>query len=242
MKVVRIFQSGLFLPGDTVQLSHESAHHVARVLKMSVGDAITLFNGQNHESRGEISSIDKKNVSVCIESSAEVSRESPKPIHLAQCLSKGERMEWVIQKSVELGIASITPVISERVVVRLDAKRMEKKQKQWEAIAIAACEQCGRNQIPIIYPPTSFENYLQQCQAVIKLILEPNSRHNWRAFDFSAKDIALLIGPEGGFSQNEVALARKHAFQALCLGPRVLRTETAAIAAISILQAVIGDL
>ncbi|WP_332247919.1 RsmE family RNA methyltransferase [Legionella tunisiensis] len=133
-----------------------------------------------------------------------VNRESPRIIHLAQALSKGERMEFVIQKAVELGVTAITPLITARSVVKLDKERMEKKLAQWQAIAVSACEQSGRNKIPVITPTLSLDNYLQNEQASLKFILYPEAAKTWRDYNFAKADIALLIGPEGGFSQEEV--------------------------------------
>lgn len=147
-----------------------------------------------------------------------------------------------MQKSVELGVASITPVISERCVVKLDKERMEKKLHQWQNIVIAACEQCGRNMVPLVHPPVSFEHYVQSAQAELKLILHPDMSKTWRDYPLNQSDITLIIGPEGGLSNDEVELACKYGYLPLSLGPRILRTETAALTALSILQAVGGDL
>jgi 16S rRNA (uracil1498-N3)-methyltransferase len=152
-------------------------------------------------------------------------------------------MEWVMQKSVELGVYSITPLISERCVVKLDKERMLKKIQQWQSIAIAACEQCGRNTIPLVHPPIYVEEFLQKNSAQLKLILHTQGNKNWRDYPIqTSSQMSLLIGPEGGFSDAEVDLAFKYHFSPLSLGPRVLRTETAAISALSLLQAVGGDL
>lgn len=147
-----------------------------------------------------------------------------------------------MQKAVELGVASITPIITERCVVKLDKERMTKKLLQWQAIVIAACEQSGRNTIPIVHPTITLDHYVVEAQAQLKLILHPGEDKNWKDYPIGPSAIALLIGPEGGLSDNEVQLARKHGFQPLSLGPRILRTETAAITALSMLQAVGGDL
>jgi 16S rRNA (uracil1498-N3)-methyltransferase len=242
MKRIRIYQPGDYNPADTVVLSPEASRHVGAVLRMQNGEALTLFAGNNIEYHATIIDASKKSVSVRIDEEAEIDRESPTPIHLVQSISKGDRMEWVMQKAVELGVTTITPIISERTVVRLDEKRTAKKQAQWQAIVQSACEQCGRNIIPQVLPLSSFEDYLQQSKAAIKLILDPCGSQSWNNFDLSSGDIALLIGPEGGFSDAEVSQAKTSGFQALHLGPRILRTETAAIAAISLLQAVCGDL
>lgn len=242
MKNIRIYQPGSYQPGETIELSASAGQHVGVVLRMKVGEKLTLFCGDSHEYEAAIVTIHKKRVAVTIENKHLVNRESPKALHLAQSISKGERMELVIQKAVELGVASITPIISERTVVRLDEERLIKKQAQWQAIAISACEQSGRNTIPVINPPIKLDAFLRTCQADLKLMLSPLEAKSWRDYDLSGQDATLLIGPEGGFSQDEIELAKAHHFRALRMGPRILRTETAAICALSILQAVAGDL
>jgi 16S rRNA (uracil1498-N3)-methyltransferase len=242
MKEVRIYQSGEYLSGQTVELSAEAGQHVAVVLRMQVGDSLLLFNGANYEFQSTITFVKKKQVLVVINQIQELSRESPLAIHLGQAISKGDRMEWVMQKSVELGVASITPLITERCVVKLDKDRMLRKVHQWQAIVIAACEQCGRNTIPLVNAPLPLERFVQSTQAQLKLILHPQGTKNWRDYVEGQSEMALVVGPEGGFSDAEVTSAFNHDFLPLSLGPRVLRTETAAISALSVLQAVGGDL
>lgn len=242
MRAVRIYQSGIYHKGQLLELSPEASQHVGVVLRMQVGEHITLFCGDDREFDATIEAVKKKQVTVVIGSIKDVSRESSLAIHLAQAISKGERMELVMQKAVELGVASITPIITERCVVKLDKERMTKKLLQWQAIVIAACEQSGRNTVPIVHPSVTLEHYVGEAQAQLKLILHPGEDKNWKDYPIGPSAIALLIGPEGGLSDNEVQFARKHGFQSLSLGPRILRTETAAIAALSLLQAVGGDL
>lgn len=242
MRVIRIFQSGPVELGQTYELSAEAGLHVGVVLRMHIGEWLILFCGDNREYRAQITSVNKKKVTVVIQSIETVNRESPRTIHLAQAISKGDRMEWVVQKAVELGVSSITPLITSRCVVRLDEDRLAKKLQQWQAIAISACEQSGRNVLPTIHTSLKFDAYLQQCRSSYKLILEPNAALHCREICFAEGDVALLIGPEGGLSEDEVMRAQQHQFQALRLGPRILRTETAAITALSILQAMAGDL
>lgn len=242
LRTIRIYQPGPYDNGHTVELSVPASQHVAVVLRMQQGDLLTLFCGDNREYSATIISLHKKKVVVAINSVQDVNRESPRFIHLAQAISKGERMELVIQKAVELGVASITPLLTARCVVRLDAERLAKKQAQWQAITIAACEQSGRNQLPIIHQACELETYLQLCQAQTKLVLHPMSAKSWRDYKLTDADVALLIGPEGGLSDDEVSLAQALTFQPLSLGPRILRTETAAIAAISMIQTISGDL
>lgn len=241
MRIVRIYQPGTYETGQTIELSATAGQHVGVVLRMQAGESITLFCGDNREFPATIVSVHKKKVMVTINAEHQLSRESPRAIHLAQAISKGERMEFVIQKAVELGVASITPLFTAHCVVRLDAERLIKKHAQWQSIAVAACEQSGRNQLPLIHQPCSFDAFLKQCHAQIKLMLHPSAPKAWRDYSFSQGEVALLIGPEGGLSDDEVKQANASQFQPLCLGPRILRTETAAIAAMSVLQATIGD-
>ena len=242
MRTIRIYEPGPYEQGETFELSSAASQHVGVVLRMQPGDALTLFCGDNREFSATIMAVNKKKVTVTIQDIQFVNRESPRAIHLGQAISKGERMELVIQKAVELGVSSITPLLTTHCVVRLDAARLAKKQAQWQAIAIAACEQSGRNHLPIIHPACSLEDFVRQCIAATKVVLHPNTAKSWREYTFPDGDIALLIGPEGGLSDDEVSLAIATQFQPLCLGPRILRTETAAIAALSLIQAISGDL
>lgn len=242
MRTIRIYQPGHYAVGERITLTETAGQHVGVVLRMQPNETLILFCGDNREFYATILSVHKKKVMVTITAVCDVNRESPRAIHLAQAISKGDRMEWVMQKAVELGVTSITPLLTEHCVVRLDAERLAKKQAQWQAIAIAACEQSGRNQVPIVHPACSLDVYLHACDATIKLVLHPQAASSWRDYTSIAGDIALLIGPEGGLSEEEIEHAHAHAFQSLCLGPRVLRTETAAITALSVLQAVAGDL
>jgi 16S rRNA (uracil1498-N3)-methyltransferase len=242
MKFPRIYQSGHYKTGDTVALTAAAAQHVGLVLRMKVGEPLVLFPGNNYEYAAVITRMEKKQIQVSIGEATLSSKESPRQIHLAQAISKGERMELVIQKAVELGVTSITPLLTARCVVRLDADRMGKKKSQWESIAIAACEQSGRNMIPIIHETLSLSAYLKLNSAKMCLTLSPMAKSSWRDLVFNQDDIAILIGPEGGLNENEIAEAERAGFQSISLGPRILRTETAAITALSLLQAIAGDL
>lgn len=242
MRAIRIYQPGDYQVGDSLLLSEEAGLHVGVVLRRQVGDTLTLFSGNNREFLARITALHKKKVTVLLLSASEVTRESPLAIHLAQAVSKGDRMEWVVQKAVELGVASISPLITERCAIKLDAERMEKKRGQWQAIAISACEQCGRNQVPVIHSPIRLADYLAKPQAVSRFVLQPEGMKNWRDYEAPDNELALLIGPEGGLEDEEIKQINLAGFASLNLGPRILRTETAAIAGLSILQAVWGDL
>lgn len=242
MREIRIYQPGNYQPGQPLELSPAAGQHVAIVLRMQVGDPITLFSGDNREFLATISTVKKKQVTVTIESEQSVNKESPLQIHLGQAISKGDRMELVMQKAVELGVSSITPLLTERCAVKLDKERLAKKLQQWQAIAIAACEQSGRNTVPVVHEADTFEHYVKEITARSKFIIHPVGDKTWRDYSMQGDDLALIIGPEGGLSDAEVAFAIAHEFLPLSLGPRILRTETAAITALSVLQAVYGDL
>lgn len=242
MRTIRIYQPGHYEIGQTIALSDAAAQHVGLVLRLNIGAKIILFRGDNYEYQAILSSVQKKKIQVTIESMTMTNRESPRQIHLAQSLAKGDKMEWIIQKAVELGIASITPLLTERSVVRLDAQRLEKKHQQWQAIAISACEQSGRNQIPMIYPACSFEQYLNHSTATYQWLLSPEAQASWPSISEKSAELAILIGPEGGFSPEELRYAQEHQVHSIRLGPRILRTETAAVTAIAILQNLYGDL
>lgn len=242
MRTVRIYQPGNYDTGQLLELSPEASQHVGVVLRMQVGEQLILFCGDNREFEAAIEHVQKKRVVVVVGSRKNISRESPLTIHLAQAISKGERMEWVMQKAVELGVTSITPIISARCVVKLDKERMVKKLQQWQAIVIAACEQSGRNAVPTVHQPVTLACYVREVQAELKFVLHPETDKSWRDYVINQSAITLLIGPEGGFSDDEIQVAREYGFQPLSLGPRILRTETAAITALSVLQAVGGDL
>jgi 16S rRNA (uracil1498-N3)-methyltransferase len=242
VRIIRIYQPGEYSTGQHVALSPEASHHVAVVLRLQAGEHLSVFCGDDREFAATIDVVKKKQVIVRIDSVKAANKESPLSIHLAQAISKGDRMDWVMQKAVELGVASITPLITARCVVKLDKERMAKKLHQWQAIVIAACEQSGRNRVPKVYEPLHLEQYLEQNKAELKLILHPKGAKHWRDYAIGSSEIALLIGPEGGLTDEEILVAQAHDFQPLSLGPRILRTETAAITALSVLQAVGGDL
>lgn len=242
MRSIRIYQPGSYQIGQTYTLSPEASHHLSVVLRMQKGAQFILFCGDNQEYTALIEAIHKKNVTFTILNTQTINRESPRNIHLAQGISKGDKMEWVVQKAVELGVTSITPIITTHCAFKFDEARLTKKHQQWQAITIAACEQSGRNQIPIIAKPCTFLEYLQLNQTTLQFILSPESNKRLSDYTLRNGDIRLLIGPEGGFNEIEMQLAKEAKFTPLSLGPRILRTETATIAALTLLQALAGDL
>ena len=242
MRTVRIYQSGDYHIGETLELHRDAGQHVGVVLRMREGEPVTLFGGDNREFEARIVSVQKSRVIVTILAIQEVNRESPRIIHLAQAISKGDKMEMVVQKAAELGVVSITPLITARCVVKQDEERMKKKCAQWQAVAISACEQSGRNVVPVIHPVLSLQAYVQACHLPLGFVLDPTAGKRWRDYDGHTGETGLVIGPEGGLTAQEITLLCDHDFLPLSLGPRILRTETAAIVALSVLQAVGGDL
>ncbi|MFC0710385.1 16S rRNA (uracil(1498)-N(3))-methyltransferase [Azorhizophilus paspali] len=222
-----------------LDLPEAQAHYIGRVLRLALGDAVQLFDGSGREFRGELVEVGKKSVRVKLREQLPGLAESPLRIHLGQGLSRGERMDWAIQKATELGVAEITPLLSERCEVRLKDERADKRLAHWQQIAISACEQCGRSVLPAIHPPTPLEDWLKGIEAELKLVLHPFAEP--LASHARPASLAFLIGPEGGLSETEVDTARRAGYQAARLGPRVLRTETAPVVALSVAQQLWGD-
>ncbi|MBN6362288.1 16S rRNA (uracil(1498)-N(3))-methyltransferase [Providencia huaxiensis] len=242
MRVPRIYHPEPLQINTTISLGDDAANHVGRVLRMTAGQKLELFDGSNQIFSAEITEATKKNVFVHIENSQIDDRESPLDLHLGQVMSRGEKMEFTIQKSVELGVNTITPLLSERCGVRLDGERLEKKLLQWQKIAIAACEQCGRNRIPEIRPVQTLEAWCAENDDAFKVNLHPRATESINTLPTELKKVRLLIGPEGGLSADEIAMTANYQFTDILLGPRVLRTETTALTAITALQVRLGDL
>lgn len=242
MRIPRIYHPAPLVVGQTIALSDDAAGHVGRVLRMSAGQTLELFDGSNQVFSAEIVQADKKQVQVRLLGSETDNRESPLFLHLGQVMSRGEKMEFTIQKSIELGVNVITPLFSERCGVKLDAERLNKKLQQWQKIAIGACEQCGRNQIPEIRPVMNLETWCQEQDDALKINLHPRASASINTLPLPVERVRLLIGPEGGLSAEEIAMTARYQFTDILLGPRVLRTETTALTAITALQVRFGDL
>ncbi|EJD6048427.1 MULTISPECIES: 16S rRNA (uracil(1498)-N(3))-methyltransferase [Providencia] len=242
MRIPRIYHPEPLQINTTISLGDDAANHVGRVLRMTAGQKLELFDGSNKTFSAEITEATKKNVFVHIKNSQVDDRESPLDLHLGQVMSRGEKMEFTIQKSVELGVNTITPLLSERCGVRLDGERLEKKLLQWQKIAIAACEQCGRNRIPKIRPVQTLEAWCAETDGAFKVNLHPRATESINTLPTELKKVRLLIGPEGGLSADEIAMTANYQFTDILLGPRVLRTETTALTAITALQVRLGDL
>ncbi|MBL4909459.1 MAG: 16S rRNA (uracil(1498)-N(3))-methyltransferase [Alteromonadaceae bacterium] len=243
MSKPRIYQNSSFIVGKSIYLSDDAFGHVIRVLRLDVGDIIMLFNGQeNYQYTAKLIDIAKKQAQVDILAKHEINNESPLNIHLGQGISRGERMEFTLQKSVELGVNTITPLFTERCGVKLSGERLEKKRLQWQKTVISACEQSGRCLVPEVKQPITLSQWLAQETAALKLNLHPRASHSIMTLKAQAHRVRLLIGPEGGLSDDEIEQANDAEFKDVLLGPRVLRTETAALTAITALQCRFGDL
>ncbi len=241
MRIPRIFTPQALVDSSTIELDDAAANHVSRVLRMGPGRKLFLFNGQEQcHYEAEIVSAQRKNVSISILERISTSLESPLHIHLGQAISKGDRMEFTIQKSVELGVNEITPLWTKNVDVKLNTERLEKKLHQWQQIAIAACEQSGRDIVPTIHAPQELTSWLNEARAQERWVLDPRGLKQ-ESNQSEVSSACLLIGPEGGLNEEEVQLACDFKFKAKLIGPRVLRTETAALTAISLLQSQWGD-
>ncbi len=228
--------------GAPLDLPEAAAHHASRVLRLRNGDELTLFNGKGGEFAARIERIEGRGVAVSLGERRDIERESPLVVTLVQGLATGDRMDYAIQKAVELGVAAVQPVIMVRSVARLDAARAEKRMLHWRQIAISACEQCGRNRIPDVLPLQDLDDWLAQPTAVsLRLLLAPDARGALGALARPAGSIELLTGPEGGLAPEETDAALRVGFTAVRLGPRILRTETAALAALAALHALWGD-
>ncbi|MDX1695279.1 MAG: 16S rRNA (uracil(1498)-N(3))-methyltransferase [Ketobacteraceae bacterium] len=242
MRNPRIYQPMPISVGDHLQLDEKGSHHVGKVLRMQAGQAVRLFNGEGGEYQATIMAVDKKNVLVDIESFSEADHLSPLPVHLGQVISRGERMDYALQKAVELGVSEITPLYSMRCEVKLSGSRLEKRMQQWQHLIISACEQCGLNRLPEIHPPKVALQWFADADASLKWLLHPGQTPLKLFIEKEPPEsVCLAIGPEGGFDDSEVAAAKAAGFQAVAIGPRVLRTETAPIAALSLLQFQWGD-
>ena len=241
MRIPRIYTTQALEPDSITELEPGPSQHLARALRMQVGSELILFDGRGGQYPAMITAVGKKQVTVETRSLDEREVESPLNIHLGIAISRGERMDWIIQKATELGVDRVTPLLSERTEVKLKGERAEKKIAHWQQIAISACEQCGRNRIPQIESLTSFARWTPTTEADLKLVLHHRA-DKLPAESSPPESIALLIGPEGGLSTSEIDTAESAGFLSLKLGPRILRTETAPLTAITALQLKWGDM
>jgi len=239
----RFYCPGDLSQGATRDLPEAAAHHAARVLRLHVGDPVTVFNGEGGETSAQVHAITKHRVAVRIGPWQSREAEAPIAVTLVQGLSARERMDFTIQKAVELGVTEIFPVETRRSVMRLAQERAERRVEHWQNLVIASCEQCGRNRVPIVHPVSALPDWLGAYPAEpsrLRLILSTNAQARLRELN-PGNQITLMAGPEGGFAAEELAMTEACGFTAVRLGPRILRTETAAIAALAAIHALWGD-
>jgi 16S rRNA (uracil1498-N3)-methyltransferase len=242
----RFYFPGKLGNGSEVRLPPDAAHHAARVLRLAAGEPVVLFDGLGGEFEARITRVDKSEVSVKTGAHLAVEREAPIEILLVQGISSGDRMDFTLQKSVELGVGDIQPVETERSVVKLKDERAARRTEHWQNLVISACEQCGRNRVPRVAPLLRFDEWLAQLanpqpQDEARWLLSPHAAVSLRELAPVRGRMILLAGPEGGLAPGEVLAAKTRGFNAVRLGPRVLRTETAALAAMAAIQALWGD-
>jgi len=241
MRIPRIYTKALEQGSDKICLGAETSHYLGRVLRMKPNQSLRLFDGQGYEVLAEIESFESKQKTwVQVLEVIEQKTESPVRIHLGQSISKGDRMEFTIQKSVELGVSEITPLWAERCDVKLKGDRLAKKIEHWQGIAISACEQSGRSFVPTVHMPMTVSEWVKQRDESAKITLHHRATSSLKEMPVPT-EAALLIGPEGGLSEQEIALSEENDFQSIAMGPRVLRTETASLAALSLIQYQWGD-
>ena len=237
----RFYLADALQPGQNISLPENVIRHL-HVLRVREGEEITLFNGNGHSYPTRLLSLAKRQAVAEVLSEQTANNESPLAISLIQAVSSGERMDFTLQKSVEMGVTEIFPVSSARSIVKLSGERAEKRQERWQEIVIAACEQCGRNRIPTVHPLLPLPQRLQQLpQSDVHLLMGLHHPTSLKAIQPAPQRITLMIGPEGGWSPEEEAAAFQTGFQSILLGKRVLRTETAALAAIAAMQTLWGD-
>jgi len=236
-RVHRLFVDAELHPQSRVELPEAATHHVARVLRLRDGEAVVLFNGRGGEYDARLAIPGRGRVLADTGEHHDVERESPLAVTLVQAVSSSDKMDFTIQKAVELGVTAVQPVLTSKSLVRLSAEREDRKLAHWQRIAIAACEQCGRNRLPDIRSPLPLDRY--RAPEGSKILLSPSG--TGKLADLAKPPVVLAAGPEAGFSEAEEALLLRAGFQAVRLGPRILRTETAALAALAALNALAGD-
>jgi len=242
MRQSRIFTSQPLMSTDPVELTGPVCHYLTRVLRLSVGNALTLFNGDGRDYLAEIIGIESKSILVRVMDNVVAGNESPLKITLVQGVCRGERMDYALQKATELGVFCIQPLISRRVEVRLDKTRLVKRLKHWQGVVISACEQSGRAVVPDVKTPLSLSEWVASADSSPRFVLDPCAQDRLSGQRIVDRSLSLVIGPEGGFTDDEMQGFQSNGLTPVSLGPRVLRTETAGPAAIAVLQAKTGDL
>lgn len=238
--MTRLYLPQALATGRTIELPDEALRHLVQVLRMQAGETLTVFNGEGGEYAATLATASRKGATLAIGAHDPISREAPITISIAQCVSKGDRMDYALQKSTELGATAFVPVLSARGVVKMDGERWEKKVEHWRGVVVSAAEQSGCTRVPTVAMPLGFEQLVASPQQGLKLILAPGGSTSLAGLP-KTTHITALIGPEGGFAPAELELADRHGWQRLGLGPRILRTETAPAALLAALMALHGD-
>lgn len=243
MPIPRFYCAMSLPPGRRVMLPDAVARHAVGVLRLRDGDDVILFNGDGSECVGQLVKAGK-GAEVLLKATCAPVRESSLDVTLVQGVSSGERMDYTLQKAVELGIARIQPVMMKRTIVRLDEEKRVKRRRHWQGVVVSACEQCGRNRLPEVAPILDFAAWLAtpDAHAGLRLLLDPEAESRLRQLDPPVEPVSLLAGPEGGFDPGEREALRRAGFRPLSLGPRILRTETAAVTALAVMQGLWGDI
>jgi 16S rRNA (uracil1498-N3)-methyltransferase len=243
MRLTRVYIDTVLATGARIVLPENAGAHLVRVLRLREGDACVLFNGDGHDYDARLLAANKRGVEAEIVDMRSVDNESPLRIVLLQGIARGEKMDLILQKATELGVQAIAPVFADRTEVRLDGERLEKRMAHWRSVVVSACEQSGRARIPDVFPACGLAEAAAALAAdALKLTLDPQGDDRFDTLAPTQREIVIGIGPEGGWSQKDRDILRLHDFRGLRLGPRVLRTETAGLAAIAALQAKFGDL
>ncbi|MFO1196276.1 MAG: 16S rRNA (uracil(1498)-N(3))-methyltransferase [Burkholderiaceae bacterium] len=242
-RIPRLHVPGGHLTGDVVELAPDASHQLARVLRLRAGEPVQLFDGQGRRFAARVLDADARRCRLRVDGVEAGLPDGPLRITLAQCLSSAEKMDWTIEKAVELGVHAIVPLASARSVVRLDPDRARRRAEHWARLVAAACAQCGRDRLPVVHEPLALAAWLASPRAgARRFVLSPGTGTRIGALPSPGDDVELLVGPESGLSDEELAQALAAGCGALSLGPRVLRTETAGLAAVAALQARFGDL
>ncbi|BFM50250.1 16S rRNA (uracil(1498)-N(3))-methyltransferase [Marinomonas sp. THO17] len=243
MRIPRIYINTELSENQTLTLPDTSFQHLCKVLRLKSGHPLRVFNGQGGQYHATLCDVEKRSANITTSRFEDLNNESLVKVTIGQTLSRGERMDYAIQKSVEAGVFAIQPLFSERCEVKLEDKRIEKRLAHWQQVAISATEQCGRGVVPEIRMPMALEDWLDECNQMLKFTLHHHSDKSIKNYSLKTdQQVGLLIGPEGGLTDREVQLSEKQGFNPITLGPRVLRTETAPVVALSVINTLWGDI
>jgi 16S rRNA (uracil1498-N3)-methyltransferase len=242
MRKTRVYVDTKIILGEVITLEDSAAHHLIHVLKVRVGYTIQAFDGTGGYYQSKVVSRNKRSISLCPEEYVNEENESTLDLTLVQGISRGQKMDYTIQKAVELGVKTVVPLLSEFSNVKLDPERTHKRMGHWQQIIVNACEQCGRNILPILLNPMTLDDWIQVDNNQIKIVLHPGTSQSFSSINSNTTAISLICGSEGGLSDSEVEVCDKSGYQRVSLGPRILRTETAAIVALAICQSTWGDI